>query len=62
MKYKVQYTVTYETEVECDREDLADEIADLEIPETASVRYVEDTYEVDSVTDADGTEIPVEDV
>lgn len=51
MKYKVRFTVQFEVEVDCDRNDLYDQISNLNIPEDDQTRYVEDTFEVDSVKD-----------
>lgn len=59
MKCKVQFSVTYEVEIECERENLAQECADLFIPEDDQTKYVTDTFEVVSVMDSDGNEIQV---
>lgn len=59
MKYKVRFSVTYEVEVECELEDLADECIDLFIPEDEQTKYVTDTFEVVSVKDSDGKEVEV---
>ena len=58
-KFKVQFSATYEVEVECEREDLAEECCDLFIPEDDQTKYVTDTFEVVSVMDSDGNEIEI---
>ena len=62
MKFKVQFAVTYEVEIDCDREDLADEISNLNIPEDEQTKYVSDTFEPVSVEDADGNDIDLSDL
>jgi hypothetical protein len=57
MSYKVRFTVTYEVEVECERKDLADEVANLNIPEDDQTTYVVDTFEVESIEDENGNEV-----
>ena len=57
MKYKVQFSVTFETEVECEPSDLQDTICDLNIPEDEQTKYVPDTIELESVEDEDGNEV-----
>jgi len=56
-KFKVQFEVRYKVEVECERGELESEVADLNVPEDDQIRYVEDTFEVFSIEDADGNEI-----
>lgn len=53
MKYKVVYTVQYETEIECESNELDGCICDINIPEDDKSKYIGDTYETISVTDAD---------
>lgn len=49
MKMKVKFTVSYETVIEIDdQEDLEDAISDIDIPEGENVKYVEDSFEVES--------------
>lgn len=62
MKYNVQFSATFEVEIDCEREELADEIANLHIPETDQTKYVYDTFEVAVVEDEDGNNIPVNEV
>ena len=51
-QFKVRFTVTFETTVDLDEgQSLSDACADLFIPEDEQTKYVEDTFEVDSVTD-----------
>lgn len=57
MKYKVQFSVTFETTVECDPEDLQDAICDVNIPEDDETKYVTDTIELVSVEDENGNEV-----
>ena len=57
MKYKVRFTATFETWVECDKEDLQDAICDVNIPEDNETKYVSDTIELESVEDEDGNEV-----
>jgi hypothetical protein len=59
MKYKVQFSVTYEVEIDCDRADLADEISNLNIPEDDQTKYVTDTFEPVSIEDENGNDIDV---
>ena len=54
MKYKVQFSVRFEVEVECEPNELYDEISELNIPEDAETRYVGDTFEVEKVLDDKG--------
>lgn len=57
MKYKVRFTVQFETEVECDSTELVDEVCDLYIPEDDQTTYVTDTFQVNSITDENGQNI-----
>jgi len=59
MKYKVQFSVTYEVEVDCAKEDLPDAICDMNIPEDDETKYVTDTIELVSITDEAGNEVEV---
>lgn len=61
-KFKVQFTCAFEVEVECELEDLADTIANTNIPEDSETKYVPDTFDVSSVTNEDGSELPIEDI
>ena len=58
-KFKVRFTVTFETEVECERKDVRDEVADLFIPEDDQTKYVTDTFEVESIKDEEDNEIEI---
>lgn len=50
--FKVRFTATFETTVNLEEgASLADACADLFIPEDEQTKYIEDTFEVDSVTD-----------
>lgn len=57
MKYKIQFSVTYEVELECERGELEDECCDLFIPEDDQTKYVTDTFEIVSIMDSDGNEV-----
>lgn len=57
MKYKIQFSVTFETEVECLPEDLQETICDLNIPEDADTKYITDSVELVSVEDENGNEV-----
>lgn len=57
MKYKIQFSVTFECEVECSPENLQDTICDLSIPEDDQTKYVTDTIELVSVEDENGNTI-----
>ncbi len=57
MKYKVQFEVRFEVEIECDPEALDGMVADLAIPEDDQTKYVEDTFEVFSIEDEDGKDV-----
>lgn len=54
MKYKVRFTVSYETWIDVKKGDLEDAITNIEIPETEETTYICDTFEVDSVENAAG--------
>jgi len=57
MKYKVLFAVEYEVEIECESQDLSDEIADIDIPGFFGIRYVEDSFNLSSVCDENGVEV-----
>lgn len=54
MKYKVQFEVTYEVEIECDPKDLKDEVSEVNIPEDEQTNYVQDSFNVVSIEDEYG--------
>lgn len=61
-KYKVIYSVKFQAEVEEDESGdwlLSDEITGIEIPEGGehNSEYVDDSYEILSVTDENGKEV-----
>jgi hypothetical protein len=57
MKYKVHFTVTYEVEIDCNPEDIKDEVVNLNIPEDEETKYVSDTFEVSSIEDENGNQV-----
>jgi hypothetical protein len=59
-EYKVQFEVRFKVKVKCKPEDLSDRITDLNIPEDQETQYVEDTFDLFSVEDADGNEVDPE--
>lgn len=56
-KFNVQFSVSYNIQVECEPEDLKDEIANWNIPEEHDTEYVEDSFDVDSIEDEDGKKV-----
>ena len=59
-KYTVRYTVEFETTIEATPETLADEVSNIDIPENDS-RYVADSFEVNSVRDAENNYVELND-
>lgn len=46
---KITFTVTYETVIEIEDDENVEEIAfDVNIPESSSCKYVEDSFEIES--------------
>ena len=56
-EYTVQFEARFKVKVKCKPEDLADTIADLNIPEDSETKYVEDTFEIFDIEDADGNDV-----
>jgi len=56
-EYTVEVEVRLKTTIRCKPEDLADLIANMNIPEDDEVKYVEDTFDVFSIEDADGNDV-----
>jgi hypothetical protein len=61
-KFKVTFSVEFETTIECERENLSDAIADIIIPEDNNVKYVSDTFDPTFVIEETGQVVPVEDI
>lgn len=58
-KFTVRFTATFETEIDCQFHELKDEIADICIPESKMVKYVEDTFEPMEAIDENMNEIEI---
>lgn len=56
-EYTVYFEARFKCKVRCKAEDLADAITDLNIPEDDETKYVEDTFDLFSVEDADGNQV-----
>lgn len=56
-EYTVYFEARFKCKVKCKAEDLSDAITNLNIPEDDETEYVEDTFDVFSVEDADGNEV-----
>ena len=56
-EYTVQFEARFKAKIKCKPEDLADMIADLNIPEDDETQYVEDTFELFNVEDAEGNDV-----
>ena len=48
-KFKVQFSVTYEVEIECVPKDLPGLVSDIYIPADSQTKYIEDSFEVISM-------------
>ena len=56
--FKVKFTAQFETTIELvDGQSLTDAVVDLNIPEDDETKYVEHTFEVDSVKNSVGVEV-----
>lgn len=58
-KFTVRFNATFETEIDCKFNELQDEIADICIPESKRVKYVEDTFELLETIDENMNEIEI---
>jgi hypothetical protein len=56
-EYTVQFEARFKVKVKCKPEDLSDRISDLNIPEDDETQYVEDTFELFDVEDAEGNDV-----
>lgn len=61
VKFSVQFTHTFEVDDNTTDKQIMDEISNINIPEDDEVKYVEDTFEVDSVvyTSKTGVEVTI---
>ena len=53
-EYTIEFECRFRVKVKCKPEDLADTVSDLNIPEDDETKYVEDTFDLFSITDASG--------
>lgn len=62
-KYRVRYTVSFDTFIECEPGELVDEVPNIFIPEDDENKYVDDTYETDGIflQKSNGQEVEVDD-
>ena len=58
-EYTVEFEVRFRVKVTCKPEDLADTVANVNIPEDDETKYVTDTFEVFSIEDEDGKDVRV---
>lgn len=56
-EYAVEFECRFRVKIKCQPSDLHDKVCDLNIPEDAETKYVEDTFDVFSIEDASGKEI-----
>lgn len=59
-EYTVYFEARFKVKVKCKAEDLAGVITDLNIPEDEETEYVEDTFDLFSIEDADGNKVDEE--
>jgi hypothetical protein len=56
-EYIVQFEARFRVKVKCKPEDLADTIADLNIPEDSETKYIEDSFEIFDIEEVDGKDV-----
>lgn len=60
-EFDVTFTAQFKTKVfVAERESLSDAVSDVDIPESKDTKYIEQTFEIDSVEDMKGNDIDVE--